>query len=137
MKHHILNYMKRYGQTVIPNGDELIAQLNNIDDLAPGDKLQMQDGTLFGYMVEQLTDFTEELTLEAACEIIEHEPNLSLYRKTGRERVFVTHVYADRRAVKADGTSIYQVLKKAFGEPAWVNYDDSYVCYTREKYVKA
>tara|TARA_Y100001973_G_C5191766_1_gene331448 strand:- start:572 stop:1030 length:459 start_codon:yes stop_codon:yes gene_type:complete len=130
---HHLHYVKSGSGLTVPSGDVLQAKLNSME-LSPGDTVRMIDGALFGRVVSNFTDFDHQNTEEFCKEIVKHEKGLALMRMIGGKLHFIQYVYCDRSIVKENGDTAYQVLGVAFGEPVWVNVDDSYRCYNRDCY---
>lgn len=130
---HHLTYVKSGFGLAVPSGAALQAQLG-LMELASGDTVRMSDGQLYARVVENFTDFDQTNTKEFCEEIVKHEKGLALMRKIGGKLHFIQYVYSDRRIINEKGEPSYQVLGVAFGEPAWINVDDSYHCYNRSCY---
>lgn len=89
-----------------------------------GDEFRTNDGLVIAIYVEALTDFTHSFSKEHAEFAVSGKPTLISYdQKTAPCDLDVKcyRGYMTRHVVCPDGTFMYQLLTKAFGEPVWIN----------------
>ena len=133
---HHLRYERTPSGSVMPSGKVLDEQLSALPPLRPGDKLVMQDGQIFARVVAKLSDFDKTNT-EAFCKtIMQDTEQLVLMRKVRGCLRLVRFIFAERRVIIPKGMLSSQVLVSAFGDPAWVNIDNTFQAFSRECYEK-
>ncbi|APD92113.1 hypothetical protein BM525_19720 (plasmid) [Alteromonas mediterranea] len=131
---HHMQYVKTPSGSIMPTGKCLSEWLEQHPTLIPGDKIAMQDGQLFAYVVEKLTDF-DQVNTEVFCkEILQHKELLVLMRREHGKVMFEQFIYAERRVITPEGLFSKQVLVTSFGDPAWVNVSDHAVIVRRDDY---
>ena len=130
-----MQYVKTPSGSIMPTGKRLSEWLEQRPTpLIPGDKIAMQDGQLFAYVVEKLTDF-DQVNTEAFCkEILQHKEQLVLMRREHGKVMFEQFIYAERRVITPEGLFSKQVLVTSFGDPTWINVSDNAVIFRREDY---
>jgi hypothetical protein len=131
--HHISNRLTCYPE-------KLAAEIANIAaNAAAGDAIRMQDGTLIGYVVDDLGQFFDN-----------HQTGNKSYwqefMSLPRELVAVhgktracdlpnrSRCYAKRTAITRKGIVINQILERCFNEPHWINISDTTIVYTADEY---
>lgn len=118
-RHH-LRYVDSREGLVPPANAALFSQIQGAT-LAAGDSLVMQDGMLLAKVVNNLTDFTTDLTQAHCEELLRYPPELVVCKRTPYGLVFARRVYAERSVITPQGAMSSQLLVEAFGEPAWIN----------------
>lgn len=117
---HILSYPTPTATTFhLGNFFEALKELNN---LSYGDCLKLRDGSIFGFYVEKLTDFSNDLTYEECQSLINNPPQLKIFNNIDGNREFKSFAYAKRIAVLSEGSTYNQALVQSIGdELTWIN----------------
>lgn len=74
--------------------------------------------------VDNLTDFSGDLTFDKALVLISGKPSLVSYNPQAKASDMDNmryRGYAERYAALPTGECVRQLLTKSFGEPAWIN----------------